>query len=87
MADRLDDLLEPGERVVYRSDTFRTALRVFFASLAGIAVCWGIFLALSGVEFGMAVRAINIGLAAVFGGMFGFWFQTGAAIVTDRRLL
>ena len=33
------------------------------------------------------MRAINIGLAAVFGGMFGFWFQTGAAIVTDRRLL
>ena len=87
MTARLDQMLEPGERVVYRSDTFRTALRVFFASLAAIAVCWGLFLAFSGVEFGMDVRAINIGLAAVFGGSFAVWFQSGAAIVTDRRLL
>lgn len=87
MTTRIEDLLEFGERVVYRTDTFRMALRVFFASLAAIAVCWGLFLALSSIEFGMAAQAINISLAAGFGVAFGVWFQTGAAIVTDHRLL
>ena len=87
MARRFDQMLEPGERVVYRTDTFRTALRVFFASLAAIVVCWGLFLSLSDVETGMAARAITILLAVGFGVSFGVWFWSGAAIVTDRRLL
>ena len=75
MTTSLEDMLEPGERVVYRSDTFRTALRVFFASLAAIAVCWGLFLAhlVAGVVLCVTIIGIPFGLQAFKMSVLALW--------------
>ncbi len=87
MGARLDQMLEPGERVVYRTDTYRGIVRVLYALMAVIVLFWGLFAALSGLTSERIWWVIAAVLGAMLAGAFGHWLNTGAAIVTDRRLL
>ena len=83
MAARLDDMLEPGERVVYRTGTNRTAVRVF---LVLASVVW-LMLAVFAVYFETASWFFSTLLIAIPASALAIWLQTGAAIVSNCRLL
>jgi hypothetical protein len=91
MAGTLDQLIRPGERVVYRTGTKRTAVRVFLILASALAfvvvILWALFVAVFAVSFETVSWVFSTLLIAIVASALGIWLQSGAAIVTTRRML
>ncbi len=88
MADRLDERLQPGERVLYQTQPNHASVWLVLVMFAVLAVGWGLFVWATDVTFDKVFWLFLVLFLIMLKLAFHYaWLSSGAALVTERRLL
>lgn len=87
MADRLDERLQPGERVVYQTRSNRAFVWLVLTLFAGLVVGWGLFFGATDLPFDKVSWLFHALFLAILSWFVHAWLSNGTALVTEHRLL
>ena len=86
MTAKLDDRVPQGESVVFRTSSRRVPVWVSFGFLA-LVVVWGLYFWASELLSDSVLWILMLLLIAALSSFLQVWFEAGAALVTEKRLL